>query len=237
MLRRMLTAALLLCLATSSTQPKAPAPSTPLVPFPHPLITEVLYAVPTGAAGDASGDGTRDAVGDEFVELINPHDKPIQLRGYTITDRRQISTRDQKPFTTVRFTFPALELQPGEVVVVFNGHQQKWSGPVGDSARAAPGNPRFAGARIFTMNNTSSRSGFANTGDCVILWAPTGQAIHAIRWGDVPPPDGTMIVEEAPTVTGQSVTRMIPDGVLAAHPVMPGNRRFSPGLFPHHAPR
>src|SRR5437870_5538652 len=52
--------------------------STPT--FPHPLITEILYAVPSGERGDANADGTRDAVGDEFIELTNPHDKPIQLK-------------------------------------------------------------------------------------------------------------------------------------------------------------
>ncbi|MFA6045777.1 MAG: hypothetical protein WC718_12405 [Phycisphaerales bacterium] len=74
-----------------SAPPAAASPAaTPAtghaVPFPHPLITEVLFNVPTGAKGDANGDGTRDAVGDEFVELINPHDKPIDLKGYVLTD-------------------------------------------------------------------------------------------------------------------------------------------------------
>lgn len=73
-------------------EPKSPAATgaTPAgahaVPFPHPLITEVLFNVPTGPKGDANGDGLRDAVGDEFVELINPHGKPIQLKGYVLTD-------------------------------------------------------------------------------------------------------------------------------------------------------
>lgn len=62
------------------------APTAHGVPFPHPVITEVLFNVPSGARGDANADGTRDAVGDEFVELINPHDKPIDLKGYVLTD-------------------------------------------------------------------------------------------------------------------------------------------------------
>lgn len=72
----------------ANAQPPQPAAAAPAhgVPFPHPLITEVLFNVPKGAAGDANGDGTRDAVGDEFVELINPHDKPIQLKGYVLSD-------------------------------------------------------------------------------------------------------------------------------------------------------
>ncbi len=58
------------------------------VPYPHPLITEVLYAPAKGDAGDADGDGVRSATGDEFVEIVNPHDRPISLRGYVITDAR-----------------------------------------------------------------------------------------------------------------------------------------------------
>jgi hypothetical protein len=59
-------------------------------PPKHPTITEVLYAVPT-SEGDASGDGTRDAVGDEFVELVNATDAPIQLKGYRLSDRNDAS--------------------------------------------------------------------------------------------------------------------------------------------------
>lgn len=62
------------------------APAAPRIQFPHPLITEVLFDVPTGDAGDATGDGSRNATGDEFIELANPHSKPIQLGGYVITD-------------------------------------------------------------------------------------------------------------------------------------------------------
>lgn len=213
-----------------------PTPLAPLIAYPHPLITEVLYAVPAGEAGDSNGDGVRDAVGDEFIELFNPHDRPIQLRGYTLTDRQQFSSRDGTPFTTLRFTFPSLELNPGEVAVVFNGHWQRWSGPVGDSARAAAGNPRFAGARIFTMNNVSARSGFANSGDCAILWSPRGDPLHAIHWGDAQPPAKTAFVEQAPSLKDQSITRHERNAPLVAHPLVRG-KRFSPGVFPADAVR
>lgn len=224
-------------IAGSFPDPAGPVqPPPPLAPYPHPLITEVLYAVPTGAAGDANGDGVRDAVGDEFVELINPHDRPIQLRGYTITDRQQTSSRDGKTFTSVRFTFPALELQPGEVVVVFNGHRQQWAGPLGDSARAAAGNPRFAGARVFTMNNASARAGFANAADCIILWSPRNEPLHAICWGGAEAPLGTGVVEQAPAIKDQSVTRASATGPMQAHPTVRG-KAFSPGSFPAQAVR
>ncbi len=62
------------------------AAAQPPVKEPHPLITEILYAVPPGAAGDAGQDGKRSATGDEFIELFNPHDKPINLKGYVLVD-------------------------------------------------------------------------------------------------------------------------------------------------------
>ncbi len=211
----------------------APAPAAPaqLVAFPHPLITEVLYAVPTGDAGDANKDGSRDVNGDEFVELINPHDKVIQLKGYMLTDR------NPEDKGKLRFTFPALELQPGQIVVVFNGHGARWTGPVGDSSRAPEaGNETFAGAFTFTMKITSAQKGFSNSGDYVLLTAPSNEPIHCVTWGtyDEKPPASTALIEEAPKVTGRSVTRPAPTGGLEPHDAAFGP--FSPGVFPYAAP-
>jgi hypothetical protein len=62
------------------------APVKAAADFPHPLVTEVLFNVPRGVDGDANRDGTRSATGDEFVELFNPYDKPINLKGYRLID-------------------------------------------------------------------------------------------------------------------------------------------------------
>lgn len=212
----------------------APAGPKPLVPFPHPLITEVLYAVPTGAAGDASGDGVRDPSGDEFVELVNPHDRPISLRSYTLSAKVPEALAPGKKARVLKFTFPACELQPGEVAVVFNGHGCSWSGPVGDTARAPAGpHPRFDGARVFGMNQDSAR-GFTNKADYLLLTAPDGAKVHCIVWGDIKPPRGVALVEQAPWVSGQSITRRTVDGPLEPHPPIDGYR-FSPGRFPFDA--
>src|SRR5688572_23128427 len=153
-------------------------PPPPLLDYPHPLITEILYAVPTGAAGDANKDGARDACGDEFIELTNPHDRPIQLQGYMLTDRNPGKAG-------LRFVFPSLELAPGQTVIIFNGCNQTWAGPVGDSSRApeAP-HDRFHGAFVFTMRAASSRIGFANGGDYLLLTSPGNEPIHLITWGE-----------------------------------------------------
>ncbi|MFN0134082.1 MAG: lamin tail domain-containing protein [Phycisphaerales bacterium] len=206
-------------------------PSAALVDFPHPLISEVLYAVPTGVWGDASKDDLRDANGDEFIEIVNPHDEPIQLAGYRLSDRP--SDDPKRKATNLSFTFPRLELKPGQVAVVFNGHGATWAGPVGDSGRA-PEKPdeRFANGFVFTMRVTSERSGLANAADLVLLTAPDGTKVHCITWGDAKPIPGARLVEAAPLVSGRqsgSVARRGPKSSLEAHPEIEGGR-FSPGF-------
>lgn len=209
-----------------------PAPAAkPLVPYPHPLITEVLYAVPTGAAGDANKDGTRETNGDEFVEIVNPHDRPIDLRGYTLSGKAPENQAPGKKFTILKFTFPACELAPGQVAVIFNGHGAKWTTPVGDTTHAGAPNPYFCNARVFTMNVDSARLGFSNKADCILLTAPGGEKVHCIKWGDVKPPDKVALVETAPEVSGQSVFRRTVDGALEPHPSLEGFK-YSPGRFP-----
>ncbi len=221
--------ALLLALALAQPEPAAAVKSP--VPFPHPLITEVLYAVPSREAGDANKDGKRDVNGDEFIELVNPHDKPIQLAGYTLTDRPL--AEGEKATTSIRFTFPSLELKPGEVVVVFNGHDQKWTGPVGTAAKGPEkGNELFSGARVFTMGITSEKKGLANKGDCVQLIAPSTKVVHCIHWGDAKPNAAAALSEEAPLTSNQSIQRTSLAGTLEPHPADDKGMQFSPGKWP-----
>lgn len=197
----------------SATAPEKPkekdkdasgAVEPPAAAYPHPMITEVLFSVPTGEGGDANQDGTRDATGDEFVELINPHARPINLRGYILTDGG--SGRNQ-----LRFVFPAMELPPGGVVVVFNGHGAKMAPPVGD-AKAAPEktNAKFHGSAVFTMRSTGARKGFSNAGDACILRGPNQAGLQRVRWGKAAESaggTGFVIDEVAPGVNGASVQR------------------------------
>lgn len=201
------------------------------IEYPHPLITEILYAVPS-RDGDASKDGKRDVNGDEFIELVNPHDRVIQLGGYVLTDRDL--KEGEKKFTSIRFKFPVLELKPGEVVVVFNGHDQSWTGSVGDSAKAPDKcNDLFAGARVFTMGVTSDKQGLANKGDCVQLVAPDGKVVHCIHWGDAKAGEGVAKEESAPVVSNKSVERKSAAGAFESCPV----GAFSPGVWPPAKPK
>jgi hypothetical protein len=220
-----LAASLCASLSVRAAQDAKPAPEantkeakTKHVDFPHPLITEILYSVPGGRLGDANKDGTRSATGDEFVELVNPHDKPIELEGYRLSDGAPVGaggpSKDKaqsdkaqsenektdkkntdKPAegaeprnpgsdedNRVEFVFPKLTLQPGEVVVVFNGFESSIPGSVGDSTKAGEKNDTFHNAYVFTMKCASSYAAFSNQNDMVLLTSPKGEAIECARW-------------------------------------------------------
>lgn len=241
-----------------------PPPDTaPPPPAGHPTITEVLYAVPSRGDSDANKDGKRSAVGDEFVEIANLTGKPIQLKGYALVDsdayedehpsapRPAPGAKDGKPSRppaapgeSVRFQFPELELKPGEVVVVFNGYESSIPGPVGDAAKAAGHNDRFAGAYVFSMKVTSEYAAFGNGGDWVMLTAPDGKPVEAVKWGqarfavpagcrtqEAPPGNASVQLDRA---TGKFVPHRSITATGTAQP-------FSPGEFgaasPSEAPR
>ena len=212
-----------------------PDPAKPLVPFPHPLITEVLYNVPTGENGDANKDGTRQVAGDEFVEVVNPHDKPINLSGYTISDMTAMEkTSAGKPKgNAIKWAFPPLTLKPGQVAVVFNGNASTIAAPAGDSSAAPPkANDAFGGAWVFTMRQPTDKVAFANTADWVMLSAPDGKPVQLIKWGEprIKVPADIPLVEEAPTARAGSIQRTAANAPLAVHPAAAGGS-FSPGVF------
>jgi cell division septation protein DedD len=228
----------------------AAAADTSPVAYPHPLMTEVLYAVPNSKDGDANGDGERSATGDEFVELVNPHDKPINLKGYTLTDSREVKFEDdpsvkpgpdgKKPKKAkvlkpqFEFTFPDLTLQPGEVVVVFNGYKQKWGSPVGSKDKAAARDKKFHDAYVFSMNIESQFVAFNNSDDCVQLFAPgVKESINCITWGKLEEGscDATLLMEKVGEARG-SIHRIGLSKDWKQSPDLTGNLKgtFSPGL-------
>lgn len=202
------------------------------IPPPHPIITEVLFNVPPAPAGDANKDGTRHATADEFVEIANPHDSPINLKGYVLFSRR--SSFGGSAAGGVRFVFPDFELAPGGVCVVFNGFDASIPPPVG-TADGAPdrGHPAFGGATLFTMEIRSKGRALANNGDWIVLSAPDGTPIDCVVWGDPdPPPPPDVLRRQAvdPDPKG-SVQRLTPDGDLVPHRDINGEP-FSPGIIP-----
>lgn len=202
------------------------------IPFPHPQITEVLFNVPAKDDADPNADGKRDAAGDEFIEIANPHNQPINLKGYVITNRRASVTG--KTDAGVRFVFPDVQLPPHGVSVVFNGYQSSIPAPVGDAAAPPPGgNAQFNNVMVFSMKITKKGTSFANTGDWVLLSAPDGSPVDAVVWGEpspAPPADALRLERVEPAVKG-SVQRLRPDSALEPHTAINGES-YSPGVIP-----
>ena len=224
------------------------AADAPPVPFPHPVITEVFYAVPPGA--DADRDGEADSTGDEFVEIMNPHDRAIDLGGYAIVDRqgldelpkagvngRRKDTKGGGRKVGVTFVFPGLRLEPGEIAVVFNGYKAHTPGPVGVSAQAAGKSDEFHGAYVFSMKNTAKTRSFANAGDFAALVSPRDEVVDCVTWGETkegeetPAPEGALRSARAPRIKACSVQRQEANGPLLAHTEIDG-RACSPGEIP-----
>lgn len=188
------------------------------IPFPHPVISEILAFVPNTNDVDPSRDNVRDPVGDEFIELVNHHSRPIDLTGYTLADALAIGKPDDE--RGVRFVFPKFTLGPGEVVVVFNGYNTGVAGPHG-----TPNNPptskndKFDNAWVFTMNNSLRFRALNNSDELVVLLDPTGKAIDAVSWGEPssPAPEGCLRVQTVPRTLSGSVVRRAHDAPMEHH--------------------
>lgn len=118
-------------------------------PFLGFIINEVLYDPASGSAGDANGDGTRDANGDEFIEFFNSGPE-IDLTGYTISDASRL-----------RHTFPAGSIVPKNGVIVVFGS----------------GNPTgtFGGAVVQTASE--GLLNISNSGDLMTIRDAAGNTI------------------------------------------------------------
>lgn len=202
------------------------------VAFPHPLISEVLYAVPNGEEGDADQSGERDAIGDEFVELVNPHDKPIELEGYRLTDglwhgpSGASKGEKDKPgadksgddesaddrTSNFEFVFPKLTLAPGEVVVVFNGYKSQPKGEVGSDGEAGQKNAEFHDAYVFSTGNESKYAAFSNVNDMVLLVSPEGDGVQCVRWNNPAPSRGKAGASEGEPREGEGKAPAKPKG-------------------------
>lgn len=177
------------------------------------VINEILADVPpdnantTAVEGDANRDGVRSADDDEFVELLNNSDAPLDLSGIVISDA-----------TANRFTFPpATTVAAGQAVIVFGGGSPN----AHDSA--------FGGALIYTTGSL----GLNDTGDTVAVKLPTsgGDIVVATQ------AFGTAAQGQPPAPSDQSLTRSpdaeitSTGGSFVAHASIANAaaRSFSPG--------
>lgn len=105
------------------------------------IINEVLFDPANDLSGDANGDGTREASGDEFVEILNTGLATVDIGGWTLSDDDGGA-----------FAFPAgTTIDPGEFIVLFGG-----------------GTPTGFSGQVFT-DDGSIGTGFSNSGDLVQL--------------------------------------------------------------------
>ncbi len=113
------------------------------------IINEVLYDPPSGDAGDANGDGTREAQEDEFIEFVNIGGT-LDLSGYTIHDNAQ-----------ERHIFPeGTVIPPGGVLVLFGG-----------------GSPTGAFGNAIVQTATTGLLNMNNAGDFVTLYNNNGEVV------------------------------------------------------------
>jgi len=107
------------------------------------LVINEIHADPAGSiAGDANGDGTRDATQDEFVEIVNNDVSDLDISGWTLADG-----------FGVRHTFPAGSVvAQGCSIVVFGG-----------------GTPTGSFGKSLVQTASTGALGLNNGGDSVIL--------------------------------------------------------------------
>lgn len=141
----------------TETPPASPCAETPARPG-EVVLHEVLVSVPQGEAGDANGDGIRDAYEDEFVEILNVSTQTIDLGGVSVAN-------GDRP----KFTFEAPYcLAPMEAVLVFGG-------PKGTPPQ------RWGEVQVFF---STTRLGFSNSGGEVNLLDPEGRILFGFTYED-----------------------------------------------------
>ncbi|MGP1310668.1 MAG: lamin tail domain-containing protein [Phycisphaerales bacterium] len=215
------------CASAQHTAGASPTPAS--IPFPHPVISEILAQVPNTNDVDPSRDNLRDAVGDEFIELVNPHDRSIDLTGYTLADALAIAHPEDE--RGVRFVFPRFTLGPGEAVVVFNGYRTSVMGAHGNANQAPrERNEKFEDAWVFSMLNATRFRALNNSDEMVVLLDPSGTAIDAVVWGepDAAVPEGCLRVDHPGRSSGGSLVRAAADGPIEHHAAI-GTAAYSPG--------
>ena len=152
--------------------------------------------------GDANGDGTRNAIEDEFIELVNTGAAAFDLSGYYMTD-------DTEPNLASRHTFPqGTVVDAGQAIVVFGG--------------GTPTSPtNFGGSVVQTASEDNGGVALGNSGKTLYIKNADGLTVLSQSY------DGSQgsinqSITRSPDLTGSFVSH---SGVLAAN----GNL-FSPGM-------
>lgn len=145
------------------------------------IINEYLADPPDGAAGDANGDGVRDATADEFVEIVNSGPAPLDISSFTMSDATQ-----------TRFTVPSGKIiPPGEAAVVFGGGT-----PTGAFGNATMNGLVFAaGGSGLSLNNG---------GDTITVKDNLGAVVDVVTYGATEG-GANQSITRSPDITGPFV--------------------------------
>ena len=152
--------------------------------------------------GDANGDGSRDAIKDEFIELVNTGSSSVDLSGYYLTD-------ETSPNGAARHVFPSGTIvDAGQAIVIFGG--------------GVPTSPtNFGGSVVHTASENNSGVALGNSGKTLYVKNPDSLTVLSYTY------DGTVgsinqSITRSPDLTGEFVSH---SGVAAANGAL-----FSPGM-------
>lgn len=170
------------------------------------IVNEVLADPPTGSDGDANHDGTRDGAQDEFVELVNATNAPLNLSGWTLRTHSTTSATE-----TVRHTFaPNTSVSAGDAIVVFG------------SGNFDPANPLFGCAQV--LKASSGGLSLTNSGLTVLLRDASGNLVTEFSYGGSTGLNGgnAQSLTRAPDINGNFVLHSLAAGAAG--------RKLSAGL-------
>ena len=155
----------------------SPAAATTAIVF-----NEILADPPEGLEGDTNNDGIREAVSDEFIEIVNTGSSPVCLSGWSLEDARK-----------QRHLFPlGASLKGGETLVVFGGGV-----PTGSFADAV--------VQVATSNAGLSLS---NQGDVISLLDANRMLVKQVSWGDCASSNCAQAHWPGSLDIGESIVRM-----------------------------
>jgi hypothetical protein len=178
------------------------------------VITEILFDPPNELVGDSNRDGARHTTEDEFVELLNISDQPLDVGGIWITDSAVDPAGGKGAFKVPAGT----ELGPQQALILFGGGSPP--GNIGDGKA----NPHFGMSLVFVSTGRIG-NGLGNTEDTIRVFASDSTtALAEVPYSGSPAKDQSL------TLPPNEIEGMVEHTVFAgAHP-------FSPGLDSDRAP-
>ena len=135
--------------------------------MPHTIIFNEVNADPASDPinGDANGDGVRNSVHDEFVELVNVGSDTVDMTGWMLGDDERIN-----------YTFPDnYKIAPGHIVVLFGSVNHT------DNANVAGYNTDILLSSVLAADTVGN--GVANGGEYVVLKSPDGTYDTYVAYG------------------------------------------------------